>query len=231
MCRRATGWEWRSTKVWYSGDDRAGVTIVTASAPKMPYCALMLTKALTVLLFTSAILFAHCDGLDGPVVKAARQALLKDDVSLVLPWIPAEQEPAVREAFQHARAVRTLNPTAEKVADTWLFETLVRIHRIGEGASYQGLKPTGAHVPALVVAADQAIGRGDIEALEGALVNSLRQALRQRFSRLAAAKEYPTADVKAGREYVAAYVNFMHLVEQLDASLTVAPERTHEHAH
>ena len=45
---------------------------------------------------------AHCDTLDGPVVKDARAALDAKDVTPVLKWVGADKEGEIREAFQHA---------------------------------------------------------------------------------------------------------------------------------
>jgi hypothetical protein len=42
-------------------------------------------------------LLAHCDGLDGPVVKAAQKALETRDPALVLIWVQAEDVAAGRE--------------------------------------------------------------------------------------------------------------------------------------
>jgi hypothetical protein len=86
---------------------------------------------------------AHCDTLDGPVVRDARAALEARDVTPVLKWVEAEKEPEVREAFRHALAVRALGPEARTLADRFFFETLVRVHREGEGEPYTGLKPAG----------------------------------------------------------------------------------------
>jgi hypothetical protein len=85
----------------------------------------------------------HCDGLDGPVVSLARRALDAGNVNLVLPWVREQDEAEVREAFAHALAVRKLGGEAKDLADRHFFETLVRVHRAGEGAPYTGLKPAG----------------------------------------------------------------------------------------
>ena len=45
----------------------------------------------------------HCDSLDGPVVAAAREALATGDVDRALPYVPAHDEPEVREAFALAQ--------------------------------------------------------------------------------------------------------------------------------
>lgn len=36
---------------------------------------------------------AHCDSLDGPVVKAAQEALRTRNASLVLIWVQSKDEP------------------------------------------------------------------------------------------------------------------------------------------
>ena len=91
----------------------------------------------------SAPVYAHCDGMDGPVVKAAQAALAKGDVNLVLIWVRKNDETEIRQAFERTVNVRKLSPEAKELADTYFFETLVRIHRAGEGAPYTGLKPAG----------------------------------------------------------------------------------------
>ena len=51
---------------------------------------------------------AHCDGLDGPVVKAAQRALETRNPALVLIWVQEQDEPEIREAFEQTLAVREL---------------------------------------------------------------------------------------------------------------------------
>jgi len=63
------------------------------------------------------------------------------NVNLVLIWVQKKDEHQINEAFQKTLAVRTLNPDARNLADMYFFETLVRIHRAGEGVAYTGLKP------------------------------------------------------------------------------------------
>jgi len=71
----------------------------------------------------------HCDSLDGPVVTAARRGLQQGDVSVVLPYVPANREQEVRQAFDLTVKARALGPEAREVADRWLYETVVRVHR------------------------------------------------------------------------------------------------------
>ena len=78
----------------------------------------------------------HCDGMDGPVVTLARKALESGNVNLVLPWVAKQDEDEIRRTFEHTVAVRKLGPEAQALADRHFFESLVRIHRAGEGEAY-----------------------------------------------------------------------------------------------
>ena len=88
----------------------------------------------------------HCDSLDGPVVTAARQALETDDLDLILPFVHEDGEAEVRAMFASVQSVRGLGEATREIADRLFFETVVRIHRAGEGAPYTGLKPAGLDV-------------------------------------------------------------------------------------
>src|SRR5512135_2885220 len=78
-------------------------------------------------------IYAHCDTLDGPVVKDARTALQTRDVTPVLKWVKKESEAEIRAAFDAALAARGEAPADVQEADMKFFQTLVRVHRAGEG--------------------------------------------------------------------------------------------------
>jgi hypothetical protein len=158
---------------------------------------------------------AHCDGLDGPVVTAAREALESGDVKRVLIWVRADDEAAIRAAFTDTTAVRALGTDAKALADRHFFETLVRVHRAGEGAQYTGLKPAGRDLGPAIPAADEAIATGSEEALLQLLVEKIEKGLRSNFKAVLARKAFAGDDVAAGREYVESYVAFIHYVERL----------------
>ncbi len=160
---------------------------------------------------------AHCDTLDGPVVKDARKALEKGEVTPVLKWIRTDDEKEIREAFQKTLTVRTQGKDAQELADRYFFETLVRVHRAGEGAPFTGLKPSGAEVEPAIAAADQAIERGSGDAVVELVTHAVAQGIRERYEKVAAAKAHKDESVAAGREFVAAYVRFIHFVEKLHA--------------
>ncbi len=163
----------------------------------------------------------HCDGLDGPVVTSAKRALEKGDVKLVLPWVKADAEPEIREAFQRTLSVRKAGGEARALADTWFFETLVRVHRAGEGAPYTGLKPAGRDLGPAIPAADAALETGKPQLLVKLLADATHAGLHERYLRAAAArKDYAPGDVEAGRRFVAAYVDYLHYVERVYAAAT-----------
>lgn len=156
---------------------------------------------------------AHCDGLDGPVITLAKEALDTENVNLVLPWVPQSDEPEIRRAFDLALSVRKLSPDAKLLADTFLFETLVRVHRTSEGAPYTGLKPAGLDRGPAIPAADKALDTGSIEAVEKLVTDAIRKGLREHFHAAMSHKEFAPNDVAAGRLYVEAYVPYVHYVE------------------
>jgi hypothetical protein len=171
---------------------------------------------------------AHCDTLDGPVVKDARRALDAKDVTPVLKWVSPEAEGEIREAFLRTLAVRSLGPEPQALADRFFFETLVRIHRAGEGAPYTGLKPAGSEVDPAILASDEALETGSPDALVKMVVADVESGLRKRFTHASGARAHAGHNVEAGRAFVAAYVEFTHYAERLrrDATTNAAE---HEH--
>lgn len=173
-----------------------------------------------VLLFGISIIgssnaLAHCDGLDGPVVTAAKKALETGDVNLVLIWVQKKDEGEIRKAFQKTLAVRKLNLDAKDLADMYFFETLVRVHRAGEGAPYTGLKPAGRDLGPAIPAADKAVVDGKLEPLYKLLTNKIHDGLHEKFEGVLKEKNFKKDDLDAGREFIEAYVIFIHYVEGL----------------
>jgi len=159
---------------------------------------------------------AHCDTMDGPVVKAAKLALGKGDVTPVLKWVGEDQEGEIRAAFQKTLAVRSKGTEAKELADQYFFETLVRIHRAGEGAPYTGLKPAGTPIDPSVAAADHALEAGSVDGLVNKVAHEeVADGIRKRFERAMETKKHADESVEAGREFVEAYIEFTHFVEGL----------------
>ena len=160
-------------------------------------------------------IFAHCDGMDGPVIQAARKALETANVNPVLIWVLKKDEGEIKNAFQKTLAVRKLSPQAKDLADMYFFETLVRIHRAGEGEPYTGLKPAGRALDPAIPAADKAIESGKLEPLLKILTEAVETEVREKFKAVAAKKKFKPDDVEAGREYVEAYVPFVSYIERI----------------
>jgi hypothetical protein len=96
----------------------------------------------------------------------------------------------------------------------YFFETLVRIHRAGEGAPYTGLKSAGTVEPS-VAAADKALESGSVESLVKLVNDAAAKGIRERFNHAAETKKHAEHGVEYGRKFVAAYVDFTHYVERL----------------
>lgn len=165
---------------------------------------------------------AHCDTLDGPVVSAARQALDTGNVKLALVWVQETDEAELKRAFDKAAAARKAGGTAKELADSYFYETLVRVHRAGEGAPYTGLKPAGEIEPP-IAAADKALASGQLQPVGKLITQRMEAGLHEQFEAATAKKNYRPDDVAAGREFVNAYVEYVHYVEKLyDAAGTSA---------
>jgi len=171
--------------------------------------------SVSVMLLTASSVLAHCDGMDGPVVKAARKALEARNVNLVLIWIQKQDEETIKKAFEKTLAVRKLNSEARELADLYFFETLVRIHRAGEGAAYTGLKPAGRDLGPVIPAADQAIDSGSEKVLMKLLTENVQNGVLEHLKEVLERKKFDKNDVEKGREFIKAYVEFIHYVERI----------------
>ncbi len=178
-------------------------------------------------LITSGQVSAHCDGLDGPVVTAARQALDTGNINLILIWVQKSYEDEIRKAFQKTLAIRKLGPEAKDLADMYFFETLVRIHRAGEGEPYTGVKPAGRDLGPAIPGADKAIAEERLEPLYKLVTEVIHEGLHEKFKAVMEKKGFDKNNVEAGREYVEAYVIFLHYVESLHEA---AAKGAHGHA-
>jgi hypothetical protein len=145
--------------------------------------------------------------------------------------VQENDEPEIRRAFDHAVSVRKLSPDAKALADRHFFETLVRIHRAGEGAPFTGLKPAGRDLGPAIPAADKALREGSIEKVINLLTEAVNEGLHRSFHAVSSRKGFAPDDVKAGREFVEAYVPYIHYVERLWRDATSAAHGHHsEHA-
>jgi len=173
----------------------------------------LLASVLGLVLIANNVALAHCDTMDGPVVKDAKAALAKGDVTGVLKWVPKASEDEIRQMFAKTLVVRAKCPEAKELADMYFFETLVRLHRAGEGFAYTGLKPAGTPVPPPVAKADEALAKGNVDELAEKIAAAVEAGIRERFAAAVEAAKRKDESVEAGRKFVAAYVQFVHYVE------------------
>ena len=157
----------------------------------------------------------HCDSLDGPVVTAARRALEAGDPDLVLPFVPEDAEAEVRSVFNHVVSVRGTGSEVRNLADRHFFETVVRLHRAGEGAPYTGLRPEGTPTGPVIPLAERAVDTGDAEEVVAFLTRELAWEVEGRLSevrRLARDKDRSVGDARAWVEAMLGFEVYCHSV-------------------
>jgi hypothetical protein len=170
----------------------------------------------------------HCDTLDGPVVTAARDALERDDVDVALPFVPADGEDEVRAAFELARGARAEGPAAREVADLYFFDTVVRVHRRGEGAAHTGLKPAGLDVGPVIPVAERAADTGDPTALVALLSEELDQQVARRLAEVRTLAAHAGEGVPAARAATSARLGLLVWSHKVHALLHA---EVHEDGH
>ena len=174
----------------------------------------------------------HCDSMDGPVVTAARLALETRNVNLVLPYVPQEGEAEVIRAFDRVLPLRA--DGAREIADLYFFETVVRIHRAGEGAPYTGLKPAGLSEGPVIPVAERAIETGSPDELVKVLTDIVRAESLKRFRRMNELQKHVDDSLDDAREYVEAMLGLQVWSHKLYKCALAEPHdevREHEEIH
>ena len=168
---------------------------------------------LSLLILSTNVTLAHCDTMDGPVIKDAKIAIEKNNINYVLKWIQPQDENELKNAFLLTMKVRILSPDATVLADKSFFETLVRLHRSGEGVPFTGVKPSGTPIDEKILAADKSIETGNLSPLKGLVPKELIPELEKRFNKVMSLKNYDVSNIKAGRAYIESYVQFFKFAE------------------
>lgn len=186
----------------------------------IPAAAMGVAAALT---FAAAPAQAHCDAADGPVATAAVKALDQKNVNLVLPYVQPAAEAELAATFKQALAVRNAGPDAKVLAERHFMETAVRLHRRGEGASYDGLKPAGTDFGPAIPAAEAAIARGTPDQVMRLLSDGVTHGVEARFGHVLHAQALPkepktATEVAAARERAHAELEFVQYVEGIYAA-------------
>lgn len=168
---------------------------------------------ISMFILSTNVTFAHCDTMDGPLIADARKALGQNNVNYALKWVSTANESEIRNAFNLVMKVKDLSPEARELSEKYFFDTLVRIHRVGEGVSFTGVKPSGTPIDEKILAADKSIEVGNLSPLTGKVSKSDMPELTKRFNKVLSLKNFDVNDVEAGREYIEAYVQFFKFAE------------------
>ncbi|MDS0525819.1 DUF6448 family protein [Clostridium sp. SHJSY1] len=166
--------------------------------------------ALTLVVSIPTMASAHCDTMDGPTITDAKKAIESNNVKYVLKWVTPENEKEISKIFDLTMRVKGLNSEAKELSENYFFENLVRIHRAGEGAPYTGIKPSGTVIDPKEAAADKSIEAGNLSPLENLVEKERMPELKEKFEKVTSLKNFDANNVEAGREYVEAYVKFIH---------------------
>lgn len=167
----------------------------------------------TMLIFSTNATFAHCDSMDGPLIADARKAIGQNNINYTLKWVRPENETEVKNAFNLMMKVRGFSADSKLLAETYFFETLVRIHRAAEGVPFTGLKPSGTPIDEKILAADKSIEIGNLSPLNGKVIKKDLPELTERFEKVMSLKNFDINNIEAGREYIEAYVQFFKFAE------------------
>ena len=171
-----------------------------------------------IILLSTQSAFAHCDSYDGPVIKDALKALEQQNVELVLKWVEPKYDEIITDKFNQTLKLKGNDEEINKILETHFLETLVRLHREGEGATFTGLKPVNSMTP-MVEMADNSLEKNDIDYVVNAVNSHLGEVLKERFAKTMELSKTKSNSVEQGRAYVEAYVEYTHTLEALEQIL------------
>jgi hypothetical protein len=163
--------------------------------------------------------FAHCDSYDGPVVQDALKALDKENVSFVMKWVEKDFEVEIENLFNKTVELKNGDTEIYQIVEKHFLETLVRLHREGEGAPFTGLKPAGSTTP-IIQMADKSLEHQEVDNLLNNLNNHIQEVITEKYEKVAALRKVKDNSVAEGRAYVAAYVDYTHTLEAIEVTIT-----------
>ena len=131
-------------------------------------------------------------------------------------WMEADLDDAALKA--ELESIQGNDEEINKILETHFLETLVRLHREGEGATFTGLKPVNSMTP-MVEMADNSLEKNDIDHVVKAVNSHLGEVLKERFAKTMELSKAKSNSVEQGRAYVEAYVEYTHTLEALEQIL------------
>lgn len=158
--------------------------------------------------------FAHCDSYDGPVILDAINALKTNNLNLVLKWVEPKYENEIKNLFNKTYSLKSGDKEIYQIVEKHFFETLVRLHREGEGAPFTGLKAAGTTAP-IVKMADGALNDQNIDDLLGKLNAHINKVIQEKYKNVIELGKVKEESLEKGRQYVKAYVDYVHTLEAI----------------
>lgn len=173
----------------------------------------------------------HCDAKDGPVVQGALRALDTRNVDEALRFAPEGAEAEIRAVFDKTLTARDAGSAARDVADSYFAETVVRLHRAGEGAPYTGLRPVGLDVGPVIPVAERAIETESVDELANLLSDILHHEAKRRFDHVMELKERSDRGLPELREYTGAMLGLQVWCHMLGLAMKAVASEGHEGHH
>jgi hypothetical protein len=158
--------------------------------------------------------FSHCDSYDGPVIKDALKALGQNNPDLVMKWIDSQHEKEITNLFNKTLKYRSGDQEIYSLLEKHFLETLVRIHREGEGEPYTGLKAAGS-TEEIIQLTDTALEEKDFEGFLLKFDAKADSVLREKYQKVAQLEKVKDQSAEQGREFVAAYVDYTHTIKKM----------------
>lgn len=171
-----------------------------------------------ILMLISTPTYAHCDSYDGPVIQDALKALDQKDIRPVLKWIEKDHEAEITSLFYKTLDLKKKDTEVYGIVEKHFLETLVRLHREGEGAPFTGLKPAGSTTP-MINMADESIAKEDVDSLLSKLTTHLQKEITEKYEKVIRLSKVKENSLAEGRAYVAAYVEYTHTLEAIEGIL------------
>jgi len=175
--------------------------------------------------FLTPFILAHCDTMDGPLVADIKKSLKSKNIMPVLKWIKKSDEEEVKNMFKKVSSFSKESSEQKELLDLYFIETVVRVHRKGEGASYNGLKPSGFPIDPIIKKGDLSITSGKVDDLAELLSKEIKIKIKNKFEKAWELKKNANLDVEIGRKYTEAYADYIHFIESLHKLI----EDSHHH--
>jgi hypothetical protein len=130
----------------------------------------------------------------------------------------------LREAYEFAVELRGQGDRAGELAERYLVETAIRLHRQAEGLSFDGVKPATEPLPRVITAADASLDKGQVDEVVEELGREMEAQVRKLFAAAKGRQAGREESLEAARAWVDAYVRYLGFVDGLHEVIEAGPE-------